>query len=65
MVARGFMEAPASDKDPWWFKKPISDMKSTMKSIDTYLIDKSVECSKALQIMKNNSIDCLLNFENG
>lgn len=65
MIARGFMEPIISDKDPWWTNLPISQIKENVKQIDEHIIDSNVDCSKALQILKNRSIDCLLQFENG
>lgn len=65
MVARGFMEAPVSEIDPWWSNQTISHLKELLKPVDDYIIDEGVDCSKALQILKSKSIDCLLQFENG
>ncbi|CAF0707871.1 unnamed protein product [Brachionus calyciflorus] len=65
MVARGFMEAPISDKDPWWTNQSVSEIKDFVKQVDEHIIDENVDCSKALQIMRTRSIDCLLQFQNG
>lgn len=65
MIARGFSDVAQNDKDPWWFSSPISELKDHLKPIEDYIIEDNIECSKAIQILKSKSIDCLLHFENG
>lgn len=65
MIARGFMEPIAGDNDPWWTSLPIKQLANRLKPINDYLIDDSVSCSKAIQILKDRSIDILLQFQDG
>lgn len=65
MIARGFMEPVAKDDDPWWTSLPIIQIENKLKPISDFIIDDSVNCSKAIQILKDKSIDLLLQFQDG
>ncbi len=64
MITRGFMDVVPSKNELWWTHEPISALKEFVHPIDENTIDSSLTCSQALKKMKENSIDCLLVFEN-
>ncbi len=63
MTARGFLDVKIQDNDPWWFHKPISDLKNYLSTIEDNIIDEKTTFSEALEIMKSKSIDCLIIFQ--
>jgi hypothetical protein len=66
MITRGFIDVEVNKcSDQWWFHNLISDLKETLQSIENFVIDEHVCCSKALAIMKEKSIDCLIQFKDG
>lgn len=65
MITRGFMEVETKKNDIWWTNKKISDMTDFLQPISDNIIKSDVTISKALETMKNKSVDCLLIFDEG
>jgi len=66
MIARDFLDIERFDLDPWWFHQTISSLtKEYLTPLDNNIIDEKCTCAEALNIMKTNSIDCLIRFNQG
>jgi hypothetical protein len=64
MITRGFMETPVGSNDPWWYHKRIDEMGVLLKPVENNIIDDSVSCSAALELMRERQLDCFVLFGN-
>jgi hypothetical protein len=62
MITRGFMEIEDNKNDPWWANKPISCLTSHLQPIEKNMIDSNLTISSAIALMKSNSVDSLIYF---
>jgi hypothetical protein len=62
MITRNFFQVVKKDSDPDWFHKTIADLGSLLKPHDFNFIDEDTTITKALEIMRAKSIDCMLSF---
>lgn len=62
MIARGFMQPPVSEKDPWWFGKSIESIIECQKVENSTFEDANLSCTTALHVMKEKGIDSLFYF---
>jgi hypothetical protein len=65
MITRGFMDIEESKSDQWWVHKPISSLKNKIHSVDLNVFNENLTLSKTLELMATNSVDCLINFQDG
>lgn len=65
MTTRGFYPVPETKNDPWWFHKPINELKTLAQPLEFNIIDANVSIRDALNKMRDNNVDCLLQIDDG
>ena len=65
MITRGFMDVEENKNDQWWVHKPISSLKQKIHPVDLNVFNENLTLAKTLELMSTNSVDCLINFQDG